>query len=68
MKEEEFRSRVIAQLVAQEAVLTALASRQADPAFRQEVMRAVQESARQFDGTTSMRVQSDARKILGVKD
>lgn len=68
MDEQEFRQKVIPHLVALEAVVTALARRQEQPAFLQEVNRALSEATAGLDGPLAWQAGSHVRKWMGVEE
>lgn len=68
MDDQEFRREVIAHISAIEAVISVLAKDQAQPEFRQAVMRALTGVTADLDTPTHMYAETISRKIMGVSE
>lgn len=68
MDDEEFKRKAIPHLVALEAMVTALARQQEQPAFQQAVNRALSEATAGLDGPLAWQAGSHVRKWMGGEE
>lgn len=65
MDENEFRSRVIAQLSAQEVVIRALMEHVDSPDVAKKAIAMSHDVSMEFDSTTAWRLRTDVARLVG---